>query len=60
MHKLRIWVVGYGNKDTTHVYNIFNGKVPTMEVGTVCDISEARREALKERYSGIPVFETAE
>jgi len=58
--KVRLGVVGYGNMGTTHVRNIMQGKVPGMEIGAVCDISEARRKAVNEAYPEIPVFENAE
>lgn len=58
--KVRLGVVGYGNMGTTHVRNIMQGKVPGMEIGAVCDISEARRKAVNEAYPEIPVFDNAE
>ena len=58
--KVRLGVVGYGNMGTSHVRNIMGGKVPDMTIGAVCDISEARRNALKENYPEIPVFDNAE
>ena len=58
--KVRLGVVGYGNMGTSHVRNIMNGKVPDMTIGAVCDISKTRRDALKEAYPEIPVFDNAE
>lgn len=60
MNKVRMGIIGYGNMGTKHVQNIAEGKVTNMELAAVCDISEARRRAVKERYSDIPVFENAE
>ena len=60
MNKVRMGIIGYGNMGTKHVQNIAEGKVTDMELAAVCDISEARRRAVKERYSDIPVFENAE
>jgi len=59
MAKLRIGVIGYGNMGRGHVENFMNGKVPTMEVSAVCDISPARLDALKASYPEIPVFDNA-
>ena len=59
MDKLRIGIIGYGNMGTSHVRNVMEGKVPAMEVGAVCDISPARREALRSVYPQIPVFDHA-
>lgn len=56
---VKIGVIGYGNMGSTHVSNIKEGKVPDMEVAAVCDISPARRDALKEKYADIPVYEDA-
>ena len=60
MNKVRMGIIGYGNMGTKHVQSIAEGKVTDMELAAVCDISEARRRAVKERYSDIPVFENAE
>ena len=60
MTKVKLGVIGYGNMGSTHVRNIMTGKVPNMEVGAICDISAARREAANANYPEIPVFETAE
>ena len=60
MNKVRMGIIGYGNMGTKHVQNIAEGRVPGMELAAVCDMSDARRSAAKERYSDIPVFENAE
>lgn len=60
MSKVKIGIIGYGNMGTSHVDNLMAGKVPNMELTAVCDISQPRREALKEKYPQIPVFADAE
>ena len=57
---VKIGIIGYGNMGTAHVKNLMEGKVPKMELAAVCDTDIERRNALKEDYPEIPVFETAE
>lgn len=60
MDKVRVGLIGFGNMGTTHARNIVDGKVPNMELGAVCDISEQRREIVSKRYPQVKVFENAE
>ncbi len=60
MEQLRLGIVGYGNMGVGHVKNVMEGKVPQMTIGGVCDVSSARREAIKKAYPTIPVFEDAQ
>ena len=60
MDKVKIGIIGYGNMGTSHVNNIMRGKVPKMELCAVCDTDGERCSAFKEKYPGIPVFESAE
>ncbi|MBR4058991.1 MAG: Gfo/Idh/MocA family oxidoreductase [Lachnospiraceae bacterium] len=60
MTKLRMGIIGYGNMGTSHVRNLKEGKVRNMEVTAVCDISEARRDAVKSAYPELAVFENAQ
>ncbi len=60
MAKIKLGIIGYGNMGSAHVRNVKDGKVPNAEIAAVCDVSEARRNVLKEAYPEIPVFETAE
>ena len=53
MSKVKLGVIGYGNMGTSHVRNIMEGKVPNMEVGAICDMSAARREAAKKSYPSV-------
>ena len=59
MEKVRLGVIGFGNMGTSHSQNVFEGKVPKMELAAICDIAEPRRAAAKEAYPDIPVFENA-
>ena len=60
MEKVRFGIVGLGNMGTKHAANVFEGKVPKMELAAICDIAEARRKYAKEHYPEVPVFEDAE
>lgn len=59
MEKVRMGIVGVGNMGTAHANNLFEGKVPDMVLGAVCDISPERREFAKEHYKDVPVFSDA-
>lgn len=58
--KLKLGIVGFGNMGTGHAKNVAEGKVLYMELGAVCDISAARREAARQQYPDIPIFDSAE
>ena len=60
MNKVRIGIIGFGNMGTGHVANLKKGKIPNMELAAICDVEEARREAVKTTYPDVPVFEDAE
>ena len=60
MEKVRLGVIGFGNMGTSHSKNVFEGKVPKMELAAICDIADGRRKAAAELYPSVPVFETAE
>lgn len=59
MEKVRLGVVGYGNMGTSHCKNIAAGKVPNMELTAICDSSEKRRNAAKEKHANVVIFESA-
>lgn len=59
MDKVRYGIVGYGNMGTSHAAHFAAGDIPKAEVTAICDIAEARRDAAKEKYPDIPVFENA-
>ncbi len=60
MEKVRLGVIGFGNMGIHHCKNVYNGKVPKMELAAICDIAEKRREAAKEAYPDVAIFEKAE
>lgn len=58
--KVRIGVIGLGNMGSSHCRQIhINKKVPGLELGAVCDISEERREWARNNLTAVPVFENA-
>lgn len=59
MENVRLGVVGFGNMGTSHCSCVFGGKVPNMEITAICDTSEERRKAAKEKYPDVAVFENA-
>ena len=60
MDKVKIGIIGYGNMGSGHVRKLKAGKVNGMEVTAVCDILEERREAVRQSYPDIEVFDDAE
>lgn len=60
MNKVRMGVVGFGNMGSRHIRKSREANVQEYEFTTVCDISEPRRKAAKEKYPDLAVFETAE
>ena len=60
MKKVKMGIIGYGNMGSIHVRHLMRGDIEKMELAAVCDISEARRSALKEAYPDVPVFDNAE
>ena len=60
MDKVKIGIIGYGNMGSGHVRKLKAGKVNGMEVTAVCDILEERREAVRQSYPDIAVFDDAE
>ena len=60
MSKVRLGIVGYGNMGSGHTRNLMAGKVKNMELTAVCDIAEERRNAAKEEFPQLAVFETAQ
>ncbi|MCA0757231.1 Gfo/Idh/MocA family oxidoreductase [Paenibacillus sp. N4] len=59
--KVRMGVIGLGNMGSSHSLQIHVlKKVPGMELGAVCDISEERRKWARNQLPEVPVFENAE
>ena len=59
MNKVKLGVIGFGNMGSQHCNNIFNGKVPGMEVSAICDISKERLEFAKSLYPETAIFDNA-
>ena len=59
MDKVKLGVIGFGNMGATHSRNVFEGKVPQMELAAICDISEDRCKVAKERYPDVAIFDNA-
>lgn len=59
MDKVRLGVIGFGNMGTSHCRNIYEGKVPGMELTAICDIAKARTDEAKKAYPSITVFNNA-
>lgn len=57
MQKVRVGIIGLGNMGSSHVKQISQGKVPGMELSSVCDLSAERRNWARETLPGIGVFE---
>ena len=47
MEQVRFGVVGLGNMGSSHVNNLFGGKVPGAVLTAVCDIKPARLDWAK-------------
>ncbi|MEE1014297.1 MAG: Gfo/Idh/MocA family oxidoreductase [Clostridia bacterium] len=60
MEKVRFGIVGLGNMGTGHAHNVFDGKVPKLELTAICDIAEGRRAYAKEQFPDVTIFEDAE
>ena len=60
MEKVRFGVIGFGNMGTTHCKNVYEGKVPKLELTAICDIAPKRVEAAKEMFPEVAVFNNAE
>lgn len=59
MNQIRMGIVGFGNMGTSHCHRLAAGAVARTVLAAICDISAERREAAKQMYPDIPVFETA-
>ena len=57
MDKVRVGIIGVGNMGSAHAACIHGGNIPGMELVALCDIAEPRREACRERFPEISVFE---
>ena len=46
MEKVRFGIVGFGNLGSSHVKNLFEGKVANAVVTAVCDINPEKLNAI--------------
>lgn len=59
METLKMGIVGFGNMGMAHCRGLRAGKAKEVELAAIADTSLARRQAAKEEFPAIPVFETA-
>ncbi len=59
MDKVKMGIIGFGNMGMQHAKNIFEGRVPKMELAAICDIDEEKTAKAKGLYN-VPVFTDAE
>lgn len=59
MDKIRLGIIGIGNMGSSHVKNTYDGKQENIELTCVCDISEERRNFVKEKYPNLKIFDNA-
>ena len=52
MKKVRLGIIGIGNQGTTYLGLLFQGQVPHMELGALCDINRAAYEVGADRVIG--------
>lgn len=50
--KVRVGIIGIGNMGTSHACNLFEGKVPDMELISVCDSNPERLEWAEKEFGG--------
>ena len=58
LQTVRIGIVGVGNMGSAHARALALGEVTGASLSALCDVDEARREALRALYPNIPVFST--
>lgn len=59
MDKVRLGIIGLGNMGSQHAQNVTEGKVPSMELTALCDISPLRKNFASEKYPGIKFFDNS-
>lgn len=55
--KVRIGIIGFGAQGSLYAKLITQGQVPNMEIGAVCDVDAAKKEAVDADYSGVPFYD---
>lgn len=59
MEKLKVGVIGLGNMGSCHAKNIYEGKVPKMELAAICDIEPMIKERMTANFPDVPFFDTS-
>ena len=59
MEFVRMGIIGFGNMGTTHAKNIYEGKVPSMKLGAICDINSGKIKRAEELYPEAAVYSNA-
>ena len=57
MDTVRLGIIGFGNQGGMYSRILAASMVPGMSLGAICDAAPARREAAREQYPDVPVFD---
>lgn len=57
MKKVKLGIIGFGTQGGAYAHFITTNKVPNMELAAICDIDEKQREAAKEKYPDVLIFD---
>lgn len=60
METVRIGIIGIGNIGSAHAAGIYQGKIPNLTLGALCDNDETRFQELKQLYPDVPVYRNAD
>ncbi len=60
MNKVKMGIIGFGNMGKEHVKNIYDGKIPNMELAAVCDMDDKKIKLINELYPDVPTFSDVE
>ena len=60
MNKVKMGIIGFGNMGQEHVKNIYDGKIPNMELAAVCDMDDKKIKLINELYPDVPTFSDVE
>lgn len=60
MNSVRIGILGFGNMGTIHADNIYNGKIPNLQLSAICDFNIQRQERAKSLYKDVKIFSDGE
>ncbi|MBQ7953446.1 MAG: Gfo/Idh/MocA family oxidoreductase [Clostridia bacterium] len=60
MNKVKMGIIGFGNMGKEHVKNIYDGKIPNMELAAVCDMDDKKIKLINELYPDVTTFSDVE